>query len=186
MEFLSPNLFNALKICLSGIWQELWLSMASLLQQREDTTPSKHLEMGQEEILRQQGSIKSYGTRRHWGLGFSISRDGWSLPGPWGSFLVFERKFFSHLLREISSWQTGTDNGMLQLMQSPLLQWSICGTNVSFRANPYCLLVTAFYEAPPGWKTGPCWLVMKQWFGNCLCVDLMLPNFTAVRFIWDF
>lgn len=69
MEFLSLNLFNALKICLSGlsgIWQELWLSITFSLQQREDATPSKHSEKGQEEILWQQGFIKSYGTRRHW------------------------------------------------------------------------------------------------------------------------
>lgn len=77
MEFLSLNLFNALKICLSGlsgIWQELWLSIASSLQ-REDAAPSRHSEMSQEEILRQQGYIKSCGTRRHRGLWFSLSRN---------------------------------------------------------------------------------------------------------------
>lgn len=83
------------------------------------------------------------------------------------------------VLREISSWQPGTDNGTSQIMESLLLHWSISGTSVSFRTNLYCLLVIAFQKALPGWKTGPCWLVMK--FGNYLCVDLMLPNFTAVR-----
>lgn len=106
------------------------------------------------------------------------------ISSPWESFLILEWKFFSHLLRETSYWQTGTDNGNSQLMKSPLLHWSISGTNVSFRTDLYCLLVTAFHKAPPGWRTRPCWLVMK--FGNYLCVDLMLPNFTALRLIRDF
>lgn len=150
--------------------------IASLFQQREDATPSKHLEKGQEEIRWQQGSIKSYGTRRT-GVSDSASlemADLSSLVVPSGL-----RMEISLLLRKISFWQPGTDNGTSQLMESPLLHWSICETNVSFRTNLYCLLVTAFYKASPGWKTGPCWMVMK--FGNYLCVDLMLPNFTAVR-----
>lgn len=56
---LSLNLFNAVKICLSGlsgIWQELCLSMASSpLQLREDATPSKHTEKGWgREILKEE------------------------------------------------------------------------------------------------------------------------------------
>lgn len=56
------------------------------------------------------------------------------------------RMEISLLLREISSWKPGTDNDTSQFMESPLLHWSICETNVSFRTNLFCLQVTV----PPG------------------------------------
>lgn len=88
----------------------------------------------------------------------------WSL----GSPLVLEQKFFFHSLGERSSWQTGIDNDISQLMECSIQHWPICGTNVSFRTYLHCLLVTAFHIAPSGTETGLCWLVMK--FRNCLCV----------------
>jgi len=102
MRFFSLNLFNAVKICLSGlsgIWQSA-MSISGIFPSSLMRGCNPEHGWGRE-ILWWQDSIKSYGTRSHLGLWFTISRDYQLVSGPWGSLLVLEWKFFSHSLGEI-------------------------------------------------------------------------------------